>query len=96
MIREGQPEVTLRYISESPKRLAISTFTEGTDNEQELPTGYMTLTSNSTNSGPQHSKILRIPLGESPSLSRYQDGLCQVGSWEDAQIDDRERAIETD
>ncbi|EXJ61367.1 uncharacterized protein A1O5_11925 [Cladophialophora psammophila CBS 110553] len=29
MIREGQPEVTLRYISESPKRLAISSFTEG-------------------------------------------------------------------
>ncbi|KAJ9605052.1 hypothetical protein H2200_010442 [Cladophialophora chaetospira] len=28
MIREGQPEVTLRYISESPKRLAISSFTE--------------------------------------------------------------------
>lgn len=30
MIREGQPEITLRYISESPKRLAISSFTEGT------------------------------------------------------------------
>ncbi|ETI29000.1 hypothetical protein G647_01452 [Cladophialophora carrionii CBS 160.54] len=29
MIREGQPEVTLRYIAESPKRLAISSFTEG-------------------------------------------------------------------
>ncbi|KIX07027.1 uncharacterized protein Z518_05003 [Rhinocladiella mackenziei CBS 650.93] len=28
MIREGQPEVTLRYIAESPKRLAISSFTE--------------------------------------------------------------------
>ncbi|OAP62429.1 hypothetical protein AYL99_04632 [Fonsecaea erecta] len=28
MIREGQPEVTLRYISESPKRLAMSNFTD--------------------------------------------------------------------
>jgi phosphatidylinositol-binding clathrin assembly protein len=28
MIREGSPEVTLRYIAESPKRLAISSFTE--------------------------------------------------------------------
>jgi hypothetical protein len=29
MIREGQPDLTLRYIAESPKRLAISTFTDG-------------------------------------------------------------------
>ena len=28
MIREGQPDVTLRHIAESPKRLAISNFTE--------------------------------------------------------------------
>ncbi len=28
MIREGQQEITLRYIAESPKRLAISSFTE--------------------------------------------------------------------
>jgi hypothetical protein len=29
MIREGQPEVTLRYIADAPKRMAISTFAEG-------------------------------------------------------------------
>ena len=29
MIREGQPDLTLRYIAESPKRLAISNFTDG-------------------------------------------------------------------
>ena len=29
MIREGQADVTLRYIAESPKRLAIGAFTEG-------------------------------------------------------------------
>jgi len=29
MIREGQSDVTLKYIAESPKRLAIGTFTEG-------------------------------------------------------------------
>ncbi|KIV77904.1 hypothetical protein PV11_09680 [Exophiala sideris] len=28
MIREGQPEVTLRYIADAPKRLAISSFAE--------------------------------------------------------------------
>lgn len=28
MIREGAPDITLRYIAESPKRLAISGFTE--------------------------------------------------------------------
>ncbi len=28
MIREGAPEVTLRYVADSPKRLAISSFTE--------------------------------------------------------------------
>ena len=28
MIREGQSEITLRYVAESPKRLAISSFTE--------------------------------------------------------------------
>ena len=28
MIREGAPEITLRYLAESPKRLAISQFTE--------------------------------------------------------------------
>ncbi|RMZ92643.1 hypothetical protein DV736_g103, partial [Chaetothyriales sp. CBS 134916] len=28
MIREGRPEATLRYLADSPKRLAISTFTE--------------------------------------------------------------------
>ncbi|KAK5460937.1 putative serine/threonine-protein kinase iks1 [Exophiala xenobiotica] len=28
MIREGQPEVTLRYIADAPKRMAISTFAE--------------------------------------------------------------------
>jgi ANTH domain len=29
MIREGQTDMTLRYIAESPKRLAISNFTDG-------------------------------------------------------------------
>ena len=29
MIREGQGDVTLKYIAESPKRIAISSFTEG-------------------------------------------------------------------
>ena len=29
MIREGQPDLTLRYLAESPKRLAISNFTDG-------------------------------------------------------------------
>lgn len=28
MIREGSPDATLRYIAESPKRLAISSFAE--------------------------------------------------------------------
>ena len=28
MIREGAPDVTLRYVAESPKRLAISSFAE--------------------------------------------------------------------
>lgn len=28
MIREGAPEVTLRYVADSPKRLAISSFAE--------------------------------------------------------------------
>ena len=28
MIREGAPEVTLRFVAESPKRLAISSFAE--------------------------------------------------------------------
>lgn len=28
MIREGAPDITLRYLAESPKRLAISSFTE--------------------------------------------------------------------
>jgi len=28
MIREGSPEVTLRFLADSPKRLAISQFTE--------------------------------------------------------------------
>ncbi len=31
MIREGQPDVTLSYLSESPKRMAISSFVEGTE-----------------------------------------------------------------
>lgn len=29
MIREGQGDLTLRYIADSPKRIAISSFTEG-------------------------------------------------------------------
>lgn len=29
MIREGQSDVTLRHIAESPRRLAISNFTDG-------------------------------------------------------------------
>lgn len=36
MIREGQGDVTLRYIAESPKRIAISSFTEG-ESETTLP-----------------------------------------------------------
>lgn len=28
MIREGGPDATLRYVADSPKRLAISSFTE--------------------------------------------------------------------
>jgi hypothetical protein len=31
MIREGEPEVTLKYLAQSPQRkLAINSFTEGT------------------------------------------------------------------
>jgi hypothetical protein len=57
MIREGQPEVTLRYIADAPKRMAISTFAEGMHlcieegKEQNL-------TMSSPDAGPQHTKIL--------------------------------------
>jgi hypothetical protein len=74
MIREGQPEVTLRYISESPKRLAISSFTEG---ERGLLSAlHDFLTRDRSDPGPQHSEILGVPLGTSASLQRYEDGLC--------------------
>lgn len=30
MIREGEPNVTLKYLAEQPRKLAISNFSEGT------------------------------------------------------------------
>jgi hypothetical protein len=40
MIREGQGDVTLNYITESPKRIAISSFTEG---ESKISTVHLAL-----------------------------------------------------
>lgn len=36
MIREGAPDMTLRYLADSPKRLAISQFTEGANCASKL------------------------------------------------------------
>ena len=36
MIREGEPNVTLKYIAESPSKLAISNFSDGTSKEYNM------------------------------------------------------------
>lgn len=36
MIREGEPNVTLKYVAESPSKLAISNFSDGTSKEYNL------------------------------------------------------------
>ena len=33
MIREGEPDVTLKYLADSPSKLAISNFSDGTFKE---------------------------------------------------------------
>lgn len=36
MIREGEPNVTLKYVAESPSKLAISNFSDGTSKEYNM------------------------------------------------------------
>ena len=36
MIREGEPNVTLKYLAESPSKLAISNFSDGTSKEYRM------------------------------------------------------------
>lgn len=38
MIREGEPNVTLKFLAESPSKLAISNFSDGMYNEASLQT----------------------------------------------------------
>lgn len=67
MIREGGPETTLRHLAESPKRLAISQFTEGAhfgDHRTEE-----TDQDHSTNPGRKYKEILRILDGKSQGIS---------------------------
>jgi phosphatidylinositol-binding clathrin assembly protein len=70
MIREGQPEITLRYVSESPKRIAINTFTEG-EKEANLPRCCFVRVADqkhSSDTRPEHPTLLRIPPGTSARL----------------------------
>lgn len=53
MIREGEPKVTLKFVAESPSKLAISNFSDGTSKEYSMasargPTecGYIRLSRN--------------------------------------------------
>ena len=36
MIREGEPNVTLKYVAETPSKLAISNFSDGTSKEYNM------------------------------------------------------------
>lgn len=36
MIREGEPNVTLKYLADSPSKLAISNFSDGTSKEYSM------------------------------------------------------------
>ena len=36
MIREGEPNVTLKYVADSPSKLAISNFSDGTSKEYSM------------------------------------------------------------
>ena len=36
MIREGEPNITLKYVAESPSKLAISNFSDGTSKEYNM------------------------------------------------------------
>ena len=36
MIREGEPNVTLKYLADSPSKLAISNFSDGTSKEYRM------------------------------------------------------------
>ena len=42
MIREGEPNVTLKYLAEQPRKLAISNFSDGAYEEQCLRMSYLT------------------------------------------------------
>ena len=36
MIREGEPNVTLKYLADSPSKLAISNFSDGTSKQYNM------------------------------------------------------------
>ena len=36
MIREGEPNVALKYVADSPSKLAISNFSDGTSKEYNM------------------------------------------------------------
>ena len=90
MIREGQPDLTLRYIAESPKRLAISNFTDGMyklsqDRRMRSAHSYflpraLGLTIGytcSANARRKYTGLFRLPTRARKRLSRYQNRPCQ-------------------
>jgi hypothetical protein len=61
MIREGEPEVTLKYLAQSPQRkLAINSFTEGTASTGHGSRPPLTAR-HSADPGPQYTDIHRVP-----------------------------------
>lgn len=97
MIREGRPEVTLRYVAESPKRIAISTFTEGMlDCRVDRVRRYGRLTSTSSaNTRGQHTSILRISTRTGQGLPRHKNRLCSIWHRQNEESDCRQGLTQT-
>jgi hypothetical protein len=74
MIREGSPDVTLAYLAKHRNMLAVSVFSDGKSwSRLPLLLAIADIATCSTNPGPQHPSLLKLPLGTSASLQGNQD-----------------------
>ena len=76
MIREGQPDAALTFLSPNPKQIAPSNFSEGKalgKNWQETPFIDQCY---SASTGKQYPTICRISYDAREGIRRHQDRLC--------------------
>lgn len=98
MIREGALDATLEYIAENPRKIAISSFSDGESGDAEMLETPMVDSDipTSASAGTQHPKIFRLSHRPSQGIRGDQDRLRAEWARPIKTINGREGPVERD